>query len=186
MCIRDRDTTSPESNEPPTIHTIPPFSFQNQYRENFTQADLQGNIYVANFFFTTCPGICTKMTNNLKTVHEAFKADPSVVLLSHSVTPEYDTPQRLHDYAEKHGILGPNWQFLTGDKEEIYTIARQSYFADETIGLTQDSNTFLHSEKLILIDGQGHIRGVYNGVMTVDMKRLTQDIHTLKAEVATY
>lgn len=163
------------------LHAIPAFAFQNQRAETLTQDDLAGKIYVANFFFTTCPGICAKMTRNLTVVHAAFADDPSVMLLSHSVTPAYDTPERLKAYAAKYDVLGSNWQFVTGDKDAIYTIARQFYFADDEIGLSQDSNTFLHSEKLILVDGHGHIRGVYNGVMTIDMQRLIQDIRTLLA-----
>jgi len=172
---------TPNWEADPSNHRIAPFSFTDQEGKTIANTSLSGKIYVANFFFTTCPGICAKMRENLRIVQSRFANNSRLAFLSHSVTPSYDTVDRLASYAEKHDIPHPQWKLLTGSKEEIYAIARQSYFADEQ-GEQKGSDAFLHTEKLMLIDHHGCIRGVYNGVMTVDMKRLISDIETLLEE----
>ena len=102
--------------------------------------------------------------------------------MSHTVTPEVDTPQVLAEYAQSQGAINGKWHFVTGEKKDIYHIARQFYFADETIGLQRDETDFLHTENFLLIDKNRHIRGVYNGTATFDMQRLIEDIQTLKKE----
>ena len=163
------------------MHQIVPFRFINQQGETITQADTDGHIYIASFFFTVCPSICPTMTGNLLLVQEEF-GDEDLLMLSHSVTPEIDSVARLRDYAAEHGVIAGKWHLLTGDQEEIYTLARKSYFAEEEIGLQKGSDDFLHTENFLLIDKQRHIRGVYNGTLATDMQRLMQDIRYLQAE----
>lgn len=164
------------------LHTISPFSFRNQKGETITNQSLNGKIYIANFFFTECTGICPLMNKNLLLLQEAFQKDSTVMLVSHSVTPEEDTPEKLSSYAEINQIDNEKWHLLTGDKEEIYTLARQSYFAEEDFGIHKTAKQFLHTELCILIDSHGRIRGVYNGTIKLEVKRLIEDINTLKQE----
>lgn len=160
------------------IHTIDQFSFLNQDGNSVTNKDLEGSIYVADFFFTICPSICPKMTSNLATIQEDFKPE-EVKLLSFSVMPWADSVSVLHNYAEVRGIDSKQWNLLTGDTEEIYDLARKSFFAEKEIGLNKDSNEFLHTENFILVDQKGRIRGVYNGTLPLEMIRLKEDIKTL-------
>lgn len=160
------------------IHTIDQFSFLNQQGSTITNQDLKGSIYVADFFFTICPSICPKMTSNLASIQEAFQAE-EVKLLSFSVMPWADSVSVLNEYATVRGIESKQWHLLTGDTDEIYSLARQSFFAEKAIGLNKTSNEFLHTENFILVDGKGRIRGVYNGTLALEMTRLKQDIETL-------
>jgi len=162
-----------------SIHTIAPFSFIDQHGETMTNKNVEGKIYVANFFFTTCAGICPRMMNNLKKVQKAFQNDKGVMILSHSVLPETDSAQRLNAYAKRFDI-GYNWFLLTGNKDAIYKIARQSYFADEETGYNKSSKEFLHTENCILIDKMGRIRGVYNATLELEMNKLIQHIRMLQ------
>ena len=162
------------------LHRIAPFKFTNQLGQKVANQDLAGKIYVANFFFTTCPSICPKMTTNLFAVQEAFAKDQAIKLVSYSVMPWFDSVSMLKKYAAKNHVDSEKWHLLTGEKEKIYEIARQSYFAEKGIGLTKSSNEFLHTENVFLIDGEGHIRGVYNGTLPLEMKRLIEDIKILK------
>jgi protein SCO1/2 len=164
-------------------HRIVDFELTNQNGKSVTAQSLRGSIYVANFFFTTCPGICSSMTKNLKHVQDAFEDEQLVKLVSYSVTPEFDTPEVLKAYESKHVLSDDLWHLLTGDKALIYRLARDSYFADEDLApIEQATDQFLHTEKVFLIDGEGRIRGVYNGAMTVDMKRVIADVKTLQAQ----
>lgn len=160
------------------IHSIDQFSFLNQDGDIVSNSDLEGSIYVADFFFTICPSICPKMTSNLATIQEAFKPE-EVKLLSFSVMPWADSVSILHNYAEVRGIDSKQWNLLTGETEEIYNLARRSFFAEKEIGLNKDTNEFLHTENFILVDQMGRIRGVYNGTLPLEMIRLKEDIKTL-------
>lgn len=160
------------------IHSIDQFSFLNQDGDIVSNSDLEGSIYVADFFFTICPSICPKMTSNLATIQEAFKPE-EVKLLSFSVMPWADSVSVLHSYAEVRGIDSKQWNLLTGETEEIYNLARRSFFAEKEIGLNKDTNEFLHTENFILVDQMGRIRGVYNGTLPLEMIRLKEDIKTL-------
>ncbi len=164
------------------IHTIPNFAFVNQSGQPITQQTFEDKIYVANFFFTSCPGICKKLTNNLSIVQKAFVNDADVLLLSHSVTPENDSVPRLKKYAALYGVIDGKWHLVTGDRKAIYDIARRAYFADEDLGEVKNENDFLHTENVLLIDKHKHIRGVYKGTLEVDMQHLIDDIKTLKLE----
>lgn len=161
-----------------TLHTIASFEFTNQDGNVVTGSNYKNKIYVADFFFTICPGICPKLTSNLKKVAEAFKENPDVMFLSYSVTPDIDSVAQLKKYAREHD-LPSSWNLVTGDKEEIYTLARQSYFAEREIGFQNSTQEFLHTEHFILVDQDGHIRGIYNGTLELEAGRLIDDIQLL-------
>ncbi len=164
------------------IHTIAPFSFTDQNGRRISEKTIDEKIHVANFIFTRCGSICPVMTKHLKMVEKAFGSDEEIVLLSYSVTPWIDSVQRLKEYADHNNITAPNWHFLTGNKNEIYTLARQSYFAEEELGFTKDSTEFLHTEHMLLVDKKRRIRGIYNGTLQLEIEQLIADIKTLKDE----
>jgi protein SCO1 len=164
------------------VHTIAPFTFTNQEGKIISQKQVEGKVYVANFFFTRCGSICPKMNSNLKTVADTFAANDDVRILSHSVTPETDSVQQLAAYGKRNGINPQNWWLLTGDKEAIYNLARRSYFADEETGYRLTSNDFLHTENAVLIDRKGRIRGVYNATLQLEMQKLVEHINQLLKE----
>lgn len=161
-------------------HRIGNFSFLNQEGIVVTQEIIKDKIHVANFFFTTCPGICPAMTNQFEKVQSTFCADDDIRLLSFSVTPEIDSVQKLHEYASIHHVQKDKWHLLTGDKKKIYELARKSYFAEQEKGYLKDSSKFLHSEYLILVDKRQYIRGIYNGTLPEETDRLIADIYKLK------
>lgn len=163
-------------------HTIDDFSFTNQKGEAITEQTIAGKIHVANFIFTSCGVVCPTMTDHMQQISQEFITDPDVVLLSYSVTPWIDDVARLQEYAEQREITNPNWHLLTGNKGEIYQLARQSYFAEEDLGYTKDSTEFLHTEHFILVDQQQRIRGIYNGTLPLEVKQLISDIQLLKEE----
>ena len=161
-------------------HTIAPFSFLNQDSILINQTFIDDKIHVANFIFTSCGSICPNMTSNLKMVADSLANRKDIVFLSFSVTPWIDKPSVLKEYIKLHDIKNPNWQFLTGNKNDIYTLARKSYFAEEDIGFNKDSSEFLHTEHFILVDKDKRIRGIYNGTLELEMKLLIDDILSLK------
>ena len=173
-----------EKNDPSysSIHHIPAFSFTNQNGETVTEKTVEGKIYVADFIFTRCGSICPKMTTNMALIQERFKNNKEVLLLSHSVTPEMDSVPVLKKYAKDKGIISGKWHLLTGNQDEIYTLARKEYYAGDTIGYYQTGNEFLHTENFILVDKQRRIRGVYNGTLPLEAERLMDDIVTLLKE----
>ena len=164
-------------------HTIGGFALTNQHGLTVENSMLINKIHVANFFFTGCGSICPSMMEKMKKVNKSFYNDSNVVFLSYSVTPWRDSVQRLKEYAETNEINASNWHLLTGEKSKIYQLARRSYFAEEQLGFTKDSTDFLHTEHVLLVDGGGRIRGVYNGTMALDMEQLSADIKTLTSEV---
>ncbi|MEO7306038.1 MAG: SCO family protein [Ferruginibacter sp.] len=164
------------------IHTIPAFSFTNQNGETVTEKDVTGKIYVTDFIFTRCGGICPIMTTNMATLQERYKNDDGILLISHSVTPKMDSVAVLKRYAEAKGIISGKWHLLTGNEDQIYALAKKQYFAGDTIGYYQTGNEFLHTENFILVDRHRRIRGVYNGTLALEMERLMDDIATLKKE----
>ena len=163
-------------------HCINNFSFLNQDSTIINQSIIKNKIHVANFIFTTCGSICPVMTRNLKTVSDAFNNSSDVVFLSYSVTPWIDKPTVLNKFKKLNNIANKNWHFLTGNKSDIYSLARQSYFAEEDIGFSKDSTEFLHTEHFILVDKNKRIRGIYNGTLALEMVELIADIKTLKNE----
>lgn len=173
---------APNSSELETFHQVPSFSFLNQDGALVNQETFAGKIYVADFFFTTCPGICPKMTANMSVLQEAFKDDDEVLLLSHSVTPEYDSVSVLKEYALSHQVDSRKWHMVTGNKELIYSLGRKSYFVEEDLGLAKSADDFLHTENFVLVDKNRRIRGIYNGLNLSSVNQLIQDVETLKRE----
>jgi protein SCO1/2 len=165
-----------------SIHQIPNFSFTNQDNQPVTEKTVEGKIYVANFIFTRCNNICPKMTTNMEILQQKYKEDEGVIFLSHSVTPEMDSVPVLRKFATDKGVKSGKWHLLTGNKDEIYELAKQQYYAGDTIGFYQKRNEFLHTENFILVDKHRRIRGVYNGTLRIEMDRLIEDIGTLKLE----
>lgn len=165
-----------------TFHQIRPFELINQENQPFTEKDMEGKIYVADFFFTTCPGICPKMTNSMSDIQKEFINDDDILLLSHSVTPEKDNVSVLKKYAQDKKIDFKRWKLLTGSKNEIYDLGRNYYFVEEDEGVKKGNDVFLHTENFILIDKQRHIRGIYNGLDPNSIQNLIRDIKILKAE----
>ena len=173
---------SEEKAQAKITHTISKFSFQNQNGTRITEKDIEGKAHVANFIFTSCGSICPVLTKHMKEVQKAFKDKPSVVILSYSVTPWIDSVPVLKRYAKSNEITSPNWHLLTGDKNEIYTLARKSYFAEEDLGFTKDNSNFLHTEHVLLIDSKKRIRGIYNGTLQLENEQLIKDINKLLDE----
>ena len=161
-------------------HKIPSFSFVNQNGDIVTNETYEGKIYVADFFFTTCPGICPKLTKNMKILQDAYHNDSDIKLLSHTVMPWKDSIPVLKEYAINNNVKSEQWNLVTGDKDALYSIARNGYFADEDFKKTQDESEFIHTENFVLVDKQGYIRGVYNGTIELDVKRLKRHIEILK------
>ncbi len=162
-------------------HKIANFSLINQNGKTITQNDYKDKIYVADFFFTTCGSICPIMTKNMGMLQKEFKNDSSVMLLSHSVTPTVDTPERLKVYAIKKGVNDSKWNLVTGDKKEIYKLARKSYLAVKTKG-NGDAYDMIHTENFMLIDKKKQIRGFYDGTNIEAIQQLIADIKTLQKE----
>lgn len=162
-------------------HKIANFSLTNQKGKTITHNTYKDKIYVADFFFTTCQTICPIMTDHMVEIQKEIIDDPDVMLLSHSVTPEIDNVAQLKRYAEKKGVNAKKWNLVTGDKKEIYKLARKSYLAVKDNG---DGGPFdmVHTENFMLIDKKRQIRGFYDGTNAEDIDRLLEDIQILKEE----
>lgn len=160
-------------------HTIGDFSFTNQNGKTITQEDYKDKIYIADFFFTTCPTICPIMTKNMAAIQAKIIDDPEVLLLSHSVTPQIDSVAQLKKYAVEKGVVDAKWNLVTGPKKDIYEIARKSYLAVKTDG---DGGPFdmIHTENFILVDKERRIRGFYDGTKMEDIEKLLEDLTVLQ------
>ncbi|TFG74487.1 MAG: SCO family protein [Flavobacteriales bacterium] len=160
-------------------HTIADFSLTNQNGKTITQNDYRGKIYIADFFFTTCPSICPIMTKNMAAIQQQILDQSDVLLLSHSVTPEIDSVAQLKKYAIEKGVNDAKWNLLTGDKKQIYELARKSYLAVKTDG---DGGPFdmIHTENFILVDKERRIRGFYDGTKTEEVAQLILDLEQLQ------
>ena len=156
-------------------HTIADFSFTNQNGKLITQKDYEGKIYVADFFFTTCGSICPKMTTNLVEIQKAFINNSKVMLLSHTVFPETDSVSVLKEYSIKYGVIDSKWNLVTGDKKQIYTLARKSYLAVK-LGKPEELYDMVHTENFVLVDSKRRVRGFYDGTKKEEMDRLIEDI----------
>ena len=163
-------------------HIIRQFSFTDQNGNIVTRNKFNDHITVVNFFFTSCPGICKKLTHGMKEVQTEFINDEKVLLLSHTVNPEKDNVSVLKQYADINGAIKSKWFFVTGQRSAIYNIARNSYYADEDMGWKRDSSTFLHTENILLIDKKHQIRGVYKGTIPLEIEHLKTDIKLLEEE----
>ena len=175
-----------------TGHTVSDFKFVNQYGDSITQANLEGKIYVANYFFTTCGSICPIMNTEVKRVHDEFINDDWLMILSHTVWPEGDSVSRLFDYSIRFDVNPNKWWFLTGTKESLYQMARQSYLVvpDENNPDYESKeeyeenieSDFIHTENLVLVDTKNQIRGMYDGTNPDEVSDLIKDIYDLKRE----
>ncbi len=162
-------------------HSVAEFELYSQEGDTVSLNDLDGVIYVADFFFTTCGNICPKMTTQMKGLHDYYLYDDDVMFVSHTVHPEIDSVQVLKAYAEKYDVNSDKWIMLTGAKEEIYSLARKSYFAVLTEG-DGGERDFIHTENFVLMDKHQRIRGYYDGTLAEDMERLKNDIEILRLE----
>ena len=162
-------------------HTIADFSLINQNGKTVTQDTYNDKIYVADFFFTTCQTICPIMTDHMVILQNKLKDDPDVMLLSHTVTPKIDSVAQLKRYALNKGVLDTKWNLVTGDKKEIYELARKSYLAVKSYGDGGDYD-MIHTENFILVDQKKRIRGYYDGTLEEDIELLLSDIDILKKE----
>lgn len=162
-------------------HKIANFSLTNQNGETITQDTYKNKIYVADFFFTTCQTICPIMTDHMYQIQREIINDDDIMLLSHSVTPQIDDVAQLKKYAKEKGVIDRKWNLVTGDKKQIYELARKSYLAVKTDG-NGDEYDMIHTENFMLIDKKRQIRGFYDGTNPEDIDRLLEDIETLKEE----
>jgi protein SCO1/2 len=162
-------------------HKVADFKLINQNGDTITQKDYKNKIYVADFFFTRCKTICPIMTNNMEKVQEVFLKDDDIKFLSLSVTPVIDSVSVLKNYAIEKGVIDSKWNVTTGNKKEIYNLARKSYFVvtDQGDGGLQD---FIHTENFVLVDKNKQIRGYYDGTDLKDINRLISDIKLLKTQ----
>lgn len=165
------------------FHRISDFKLINQYGDTISQDNFKDKIYITDFFFTTCQTICPIMTDHMEQIQATFKKDDEVMLLSHSVTPQIDDVERLKKYAEEHNAFKGKWHLVTGDKKEIYRLARQSYFTTKTAG---DGGKYdmIHTENFVLIDKEKRIRGIYDGTNPDEIEEAIEDIKILKQEYA--
>jgi protein SCO1 len=165
-----------------SFHKIRPFSLTDQMGKSFTEKNMDGKICVVDFFFTSCPGICPKMTSTMQELQSLLIADTNVLLLSHTVTPESDTVSVLASYGAAKNVQYDRWKLLTGDKSEIYNLGRKYYFVEEDQGENRDTSIFLHTENFILIDKNRIIRGIYNGLDKTSASTIQADIASLEKE----
>jgi|TARA_B100000378_G_C18035188_1_gene408848 protein SCO1/2 len=165
------------------FHKIKDFSLVNQNGEKVTNENYRDKIYIADFFFTTCQGICPIMKENMIILQDEYKDDDQVYLLSHTVTPEIDTKEVLKKYSLEKGVIDSKWNLVTGDKKQIYNLARKSYLVAEDI---EESELFemIHTENFVLVDPERRIRGFYDGTDQESMNALIYDIKVLKKEIS--
>lgn len=157
---------------------IPAFKLLNQDSMVVTEKDFDGTIYVADFFFTSCPTICPTMHRNLLKVYQKFKGNPEVKFASHTIDVKYDTPSRMKAYADKLGITGTQWEYLWGTRDEIYALAERNYL----VSAQEDKNApggFVHQGYLVLIDKEKRIRGAYDGTLNNEVEQLMKDMEIL-------
>jgi protein SCO1 len=161
-------------------HTIADFKLLDQNGHMVTNQTVKDKIYVANFFFCSCPSICPKMTNQMLTLQDEFKHEPTLMYLSHTINPEHDSIPILKEYEMRYGIDGTRWKLVTGSRKHLYELSRESYY----LGVMNDSpDSFSHSEKLVLVDNHRVIRGYYDGTNSLEIAKLKKDIRKLLVEV---
>lgn len=161
---------------------IPPFNLIDQDGKSVDQSVVKNKIYVASFFFTRCGTVCPRISSQLTRVQDIFQNNSDIVLLSHSVDPEHDRPAQLKAYARKYDAIPGKWYFLTGNKADIYKLAMRGYYlpaVDAGVKEGKPDETFIHSEKLVLVDKQGIVRGFYDGTDKEDVDRLVLEMRVL-------
>jgi protein SCO1 len=167
----------------PVLSYVKPFSFINQDGKTITQKNVAGKVYVAEYFFTTCRGICPKLNNNMKQLFLDYKNEPGFIILSHTVDPEIDTVQRMKRYADSLGADSKTWWFLTGSKDSLYKAARVSYLLDDPKNNnTNISQQFIHTQFFALVDKSGRVRKICDGLKKEEITELKNDINKLLKE----
>lgn len=167
----------------PVLSYVQPFSFTDQRGLNITQQDVNGKVYVAEYFFSTCKGICPRMNNNLKEVYDKFSDRDDLLILSHTVDPEGDSVERLKAYGDSLGVQPGRWLFLTGRKDSLYHAARVSYLLDDPENSKQHiTEQFIHTQFFALVDRIGRVRGIYDGLKKDELNKLTKDIDEVLKE----
>lgn len=167
----------------PVLNDVKPFAFVTQTGDTLTQRDVEGKVQVVEFFFTTCKGICPQMNHNMKAIAERFAGEPDFLILSHTVDPDTDSVGRLKVYADSLGARRSQWIFLTGPKEKLYAAARESYLLDD-----QQNNKgkieeqFIHTQLFALVDKNGRVRGIYDGLKKEELDLLVENIKLLLKE----
>ncbi|WP_290798439.1 SCO family protein [Flavihumibacter sp. UBA7668] len=170
----------------PVLSYVQPFRFNDQHGNSFTQDQVQGKVYVAEYFFTTCPGICPKMNTNMKKVFDQYKSNPEFLILSHSVDPAVDTVARMKVYADSMGVNNANWFFLTGPKDSLYLAARVSYLLDDPKNNNERiEDQFIHTQFFALVDKAGRVRRIYDGLKKEEVDQMINDIPVLLEESVT-
>ena len=169
----------------PVLNIVKPFSFERQDGRQISEKNVAGKVYAAEFFFTTCEGICPKMNRNMKKVFDEFKNENDFLILSHTVDPETDNIARLKTYADSLGADIKSWWFLTGSKDSLYKTARESYILDDPKNnATNIDEQFIHTQFFALIDRNGQVRGIYDGLKKDEIEKLITDIKDLLKEKA--
>lgn len=163
------------------LHRVGSFNLTDQNGNAVTENDFNDHIYITDFFFVTCPTICPKMATQMQRVYTEFKNNKNILFLSHTVMPEKDSVPVLKEYAEKLEVSADKWKFVTGDKKQIYNLARKTYFAAVTEG-DGGPDDFVHTENFVLVDKEKRLRGFYDGTSEKDADRLIKDIYTLLEE----
>jgi protein SCO1 len=186
-CVEKKETPLPiygerdVQNGDTVYHKIQPFKFVNQDSQVVTNETFKGKIYIADFFFTSCRTICPIMKTQMHRVYDSIENDPDVLIISHTIDPEYDTVGLLHDFADRLGVKSSKWHFVTGVKDSIYNVAQKSYFSI-AVEDKSEPDGFIHSGAFLLVDKEQRIRGKYDGTKEEEVNRLLGDIQKLKAE----
>ena len=166
----------------PVLNYVQNFSFTDQDGKQLTQKNVEGKVYVAEYFFTTCKGICPKMNANMKTIYEQYKSEPDFAIVSHTCMPETDSVPLMKAYAQKMEA-GTNWHFVTGNKNSLYKMARESYLLDNEKNNSMNiKDQFIHTQFFALVDKEGRVRGVYDGLKNDELDKLSGNIKDLLKE----
>ncbi len=167
----------------PVLNYVQNFSFTDQNGKQLTQKNVEGKVYVAEYFFTTCKGICPKMNANMKTVYDKFKNESDFAIISHTCMPETDSVPLMKAYSQKMGADSSNWHFVTGSKDSLYKMARESYLLDNEKNNSMNiKDQFIHTQFFALVDKEGRVRGVYDGLKNDELEKLVRDIKDLLKE----
>jgi protein SCO1/2 len=167
----------------PQLNKVRSFSFLDQNGEIVTNKNVEGKVYISEFFFTTCPGICPKMNTNLRPVYEKYKSEPDFAILSHTVNPSTDSVARLKKYADSLGVKLPHWIFLTGSKDSLYLAARLSYMLDDPKNnVSPIDEQFIHTQFFALVDKNGYVRSIVDGLKKDEITEMEKEIDELLKE----
>ncbi len=170
----------------PVLNYVRPFAFTNQDGKHISEKDVEGKVYVAEFFFTTCTSICPKLNNNMKKIYDVYEKREDFIIISHTCDPETDSAFRLKRYADSMKVNTNRWWFLTGRKDSLYNAARMSYLLDDPKNnLSKIEDQFMHTQFFALIDKAGQVRKIYDGLKEQEVAQLEKDIDALLKEPVT-